>query len=177
MTTHLVFTLPGINNSGPRHWQSVWERVHSGVLRIEQREWNRPSSAEWIEKIEASVAKQPVAPILVAHSLGCIAAVQWMARTRLSIHALILVAIPDPAGKQFPINTTGFALLPERLYHDRLAIISSENDRYASPEFSDGCAHRWRAMHINAGLKGHLNEATALDDWPFGWSIVEAWNT
>lgn len=32
-----VFTLPGLYNSGPQHWQSYWENEY-GFIRIEQME-------------------------------------------------------------------------------------------------------------------------------------------
>ncbi|MBI5907735.1 MAG: alpha/beta hydrolase, partial [Burkholderiales bacterium] len=36
-----VLLLPGWQNSGPDHWQSLWERVH-GYQRVEQHDWMRP---------------------------------------------------------------------------------------------------------------------------------------
>lgn len=32
-----VLILPGLYNSGPEHWQSYWERAHSGFRRVERR--------------------------------------------------------------------------------------------------------------------------------------------
>ncbi|MEB0164938.1 alpha/beta hydrolase, partial [Glaciimonas sp. CA11.2] len=32
-----VLIVPGLNNSGPQHWQSRWERLYPAFERIEQK--------------------------------------------------------------------------------------------------------------------------------------------
>jgi predicted alpha/beta hydrolase family esterase len=173
--TRTVLTLPGVDNSGPAHWQSVWERVHDNVHRVEQRDWTRPNCEDWVRAIDAAVQRQPVRPIIVAHSLGCLAAAQWLARSPSRAHAVLLVAVPDPAGKQFPTGVTGFSTLPEKLLQDPLTLISSEDDPYASPEFSRSVSARWSATHLNIGANGHINEQTRLGEWSQAWAMVEKW--
>lgn len=41
--------VPGLNNSGPEHWQTIWEKKY-GFKRIIQEEWDYPVYKEW-EKI------------------------------------------------------------------------------------------------------------------------------
>ncbi len=31
----LVLIVPGLNNGGPRHWQTLWEREHGDCVRVE----------------------------------------------------------------------------------------------------------------------------------------------
>ena len=68
-----VLVLPGWRNSGPLHWQSLWEQQY-GYQRVEQHDWDHPLRGDWITRLEDAVldvpAGQPIA--LVAHSLGCI---------------------------------------------------------------------------------------------------------
>src|ERR1700741_4037488 len=110
-----VLTVPGISSSGPGHWQTLWERQYPAVRRIEQRDWERPVAAQWIAAIDAAVRAQPAPPVLVAHSLGCLAAAMWAAASDAPLRALLLVALPDPAGPQFPVAASGFESLPYAL--------------------------------------------------------------
>ena len=61
--------LPGIYNSGPTHWQTLWESDRSFV-RFEPPDWDEPVRAEWIAVLEAAVALTPEPPVLVAHRPG-----------------------------------------------------------------------------------------------------------
>jgi predicted alpha/beta hydrolase family esterase len=41
MTDPRLFILPGLNNSGPQHWQTHWEQLY-GFTRIQQMDWDTP---------------------------------------------------------------------------------------------------------------------------------------
>ena len=34
--------VPGLNNSGPKHWQSFWAKSLPNAVRVEQRSWDKP---------------------------------------------------------------------------------------------------------------------------------------
>ncbi|MGL4575810.1 MAG: RBBP9/YdeN family alpha/beta hydrolase [Burkholderiaceae bacterium] len=170
-----VLVLPGIGNSGPAHWQSLWERQHPGVERVLQQDWDNPVCAQWIHSLELAVQAHGPRSILVAHSLACLLVAHWAAQTRLTLHAALLVAVPDPAGPQFPPQASGFDHVPQAPLPFETAMISSTNDPYATTQYAAHTAARWGARHINAGAVGHINAASNLGDWPAGWSIVQAW--
>ena len=46
-----VLIVPGVNNSGPDHWQSLWQARLPRALRAEQENW------EWPDCEEASVSE------------------------------------------------------------------------------------------------------------------------
>ena len=107
MTTRPVLLIPGIYNSGPTHWQSLWQTRHAGVARVEQADWDHPVCDTWVRALDDAIAALPQPPILVAHSLGCLVAVHWAARHHRAVHALLLVAVPDPSGPNFPADAPG----------------------------------------------------------------------
>src|SRR6218665_37814 len=41
-----ILLLPGWQNSGPGHWQSLWQARH-GYRRVEQHDWLRPPPGGW----------------------------------------------------------------------------------------------------------------------------------
>ena len=74
-----VLIIPGLGNSGPQHWQTLWEAKQSEYRRVQQSDWEHPRRQDWTQNIDAAIwsAESPV--VLVAHSMGCIAAVHWSA--------------------------------------------------------------------------------------------------
>ncbi len=132
--------LPGIGNSGPEHWQTLWEKRESAFLRIEQRDWDRPVCAEWQEALEESVARIGANVVLVAHSLGCALVAHWAAATTLRIKGALLVAPPNPDGRNFPKEAVGFSPLPLRKLPFTSIVVASSNDPYGSVEFAQSVA-------------------------------------
>jgi uncharacterized protein len=43
-----VLIIPGLGDSGPRHWQSLWEASHPEYRRVRQTEWERPRCSDWV---------------------------------------------------------------------------------------------------------------------------------
>lgn len=180
MTTRPVLLVPGIYNSGPQHWQTLWQNRHPDVARVEQADWNHPDCDTWVRTLDEAIAASPQPPILVAHSLGCLVAVHWAARHHRPVHALLLVAVPDPEGPEFPADAKGFAPRPTTLparsaLPTRRVLMSSTNDPYSTPSFSAQCATAWNAEHVVLGPVGHINADSGLGAWPAGWERVRQW--
>lgn len=172
-----VLLVPGIQNSGPDHWQTHWERQHPGVLRVQQRDWDHPDCSEWAAALEHAVQAQPEPPIVVAHSLGCLVVARWMAGSALPVHAALLVAVPDPQGPAFPAEASGFVPLPPSVGTRRVHLLSSNNDPYSTPAYTRQRAAQWQAQHEELGALGHINAASGLGDWPEGWGRVVRWRS
>jgi hypothetical protein len=97
--------LPGIYNSGPTHWQTLWESDRSFV-RFEPPDWDEPVRAEWIAALETAVASAPEPPVLVAHSLSCLLVPTWAAESDTPVAGAFLVTPVDPAAPVFPERPT-----------------------------------------------------------------------
>ena len=69
----IVLTVPGLNGSGPSHWQTLWEQSRPDTSRIELGMWSQPRRNAWVTKIDQAIrgAQPPI--VLAAHSLGCLA--------------------------------------------------------------------------------------------------------
>ena len=110
--TSPILIIPGIGNSGPEHWQTLWEQRHPECHRVVQREWNQPVCDEWVSALGDAIDACHSPPLLVAHSLGCLLVVHWANRIGKPIVGALLVAVPDPAGPRFPPEADGFTPLP-----------------------------------------------------------------
>jgi predicted alpha/beta hydrolase family esterase len=170
-----VLLIPGISNSGPDHWQTLWEERYPDVRRVHQHDWERPVCAEWLGRLDEAIQRLDEAPIIVAHSLGCLLVAHWAMRSDRAVHGVLLVAVPDPQGSNFPREATGFTPVPTTLRGRRATIVSSTDDPYTNPEFVKRCITQWSAGHVALGAEGHINASSGLGDWPQGWAIVEAW--
>ena len=170
-----VLIVPGIGDSGPTHWQSRWQAKYPDVSRVMQRDWDHPVREEWVGVLDEAVGRARVPPILVAHSLGCLAVAHWAAQSARPFFSALLVAVPDPSAPAFPSAARGFTPLPGSLSARRLTMVSSTDDPYATTSYTNERVTTWGAEHICLGQRGHINAASGLGDWPSGWALVDRW--
>ena len=133
-----VLLVPGIGDSGPDHWQSLWQAKHLDVGRVIQRDWDHPVRDQWVETLDQAIVQAAAPPILVAHSLGCLTVAHWAARSDRPCFAALLVALPDPSGPAFPKVAIGFATVPPALREYRVTVVSSDDDVHRGTSCSLG---------------------------------------
>jgi len=167
-----LLILPGLGDSGPAHWQSLWQLAQPEYRRVPQRNWEAPRCSDWIAALEQEVATCATPPVLVAHSLGCLLVAHWAAVTRHRAHAALLVAPPDPEGRQFPPQASSFAPLPGAALPFPSVVVASADDPYASLASAQRRAERWGSRFIDIGACGHINAASGLGDWPQGRALL-----
>ena len=168
----IVLTFPGIGNSGPQHWQTLWEQSHPGFVRLAQRDWNDPVCAEWVAVLERTVQDLASPMVVVAHSLGCLALAHWAAQPHAPIQAALLVAVPDPEGPDFPAQASGFSPLPRRKFSFPSIVVASADDPYGSMAHAQACAAAWGSRLVNIGAAGHINAGSGLGHWPEGYALL-----
>src|SRR5262249_57683615 len=61
-----VLVLPGYGDSGPEHWQSLWEAADASLRRVVQRDWLAPTLAEWRQTLDPPLPPRPRPPLLLA---------------------------------------------------------------------------------------------------------------
>lgn len=167
-----VLILPGYGDSGPTHWQTIWQEQHPEYVRVVQRNWDEPRCTEWVEKLEAAVRDSGPSTILVAHSLGCLLVAHWAATSQHNVAGALLVAPPDPLAAAFPPAIQGFAPVPLRRIPFPTVLVASNNDPYATPAFTAQCATAWGSDLVEIGPAGHINSASGLGDWPKGQKLL-----
>ena len=164
-----VLLLPGIGDSGPEHWQSLWQRSDPGFVRVRQRDWDHPVSAEWVTALEEQVR---AGDVLVAHSLACLVVARWAQATEVKIRGALLVAVPDPAAPAFPAEAEGFHDLAATRFAFPSIVVASSDDAYGSLCHARACAQAWGARLVEVGARGHINASSGLGDWPQGRRLL-----
>jgi len=167
-----ILLIPGIGNSGPEHWQSRWQLAHPDYIRVEQRDWDHPVCTEWAAALEHAAKRSGPESILVAHSLGCLLVAHWLQGTRLPVAGALLVAVPDPASREFPADATGFAPVPTGRFPCAGVLAASRDDPYASIAYARRSADAWGCEFVDIGCAGHINAASGLGDWSQGHDLL-----
>jgi predicted alpha/beta hydrolase family esterase len=171
-------TIPGIDGSDDEHWQSIWEAEWGErATRISVSSWALPELDDWCDAIDRAVLQvRSSRTVLVAHSLGCLAAARWTARRRPGVAGVFLVAPPDRAGALFTAAAATFAAAPEVPLDVAGLIVSSDNDPYCSSDVADRLAHAWALPRVSAGSVGHINSASGLGRWDMGRALLTAFS-
>lgn len=172
---HPVLIVPGIGNSGPAHWQSIWQSAHPAWRRLAVDDWDYVACNDWVSALDHQLGKNAADTVIVAHSLGCLAVVHWGARAGRSVRGALLVAVPDPTAQAFPRTAaSGFAPTPmERLPFPAI-VVSSTDDPYGSSDYARACVRAWGCSLVDVGPKGHLNADSDLGDWSEGLRLLDA---
>ena len=74
----LILTVPGLDNSGPGHWQTLWENSRGDCRRVDLGMWDRPHRNTWVNKLNLALHKAQHPVVLCAQGLGCLAAAWWV---------------------------------------------------------------------------------------------------
>ena len=168
-----ILLLPGWQNSGPDHWQSLWEARH-GYHRIEQHDWMRPLRGDWSARLEETVVDADGPVVLVAHSLGCILTAWWAAHSPNAhrVQGALLVAPGDVERPDLAAQIHGWSPIARQPLPIPSVLVGSRNDPYCSYERAEGLGEAWGARFVDGGARGHLNAESGLADWPEGHHLL-----
>jgi len=168
-----ILILPGLGNSGPKHWQSLWQKEHN-FTRIEQKDWDTPVCTDWIETINIEIKKHnPQEVILVGHSLACTTIAYWAQKFNIKIKGALLVAPSDTEADSYPAGTTGFTPVPLiKLPFNTITVIST-NDFYVTTTRAEQFATAWGSKIANIGDAGHINVSSGFGEWEQGLHLLK----
>lgn len=160
-----VLIVPGLNDSGPKHWQSWWQAREPGAMRVAQTDWRTPDLARWAARVGESL-EQAAEPVwIVAHSFGCLASVRAAVDYRGRVAGALLVAPADPA--RFGLD----AELSEHPLDFPSLVVASTDDPWLSFERAAYWAIRWGSRLVNLGQAGHINAESGYGPWPQGQAL------
>lgn len=173
----LILTVPGLNNSGPEHWQSVWERQRPDCRRVDLGMWDKPHRNTWVNQLNLAIRQADRPVILAAHSLGCLAVAWWaqLEQPGLAspVRGALLVAPPEVDHHPHDHRLATFAPSPAVALPFPAILVGSHNDPYLSFRGARRLAARWGCRFADAGHAGHINADSGLGEWHFGQFLLE----
>ena len=164
-----VLLLPGWLDSGPGHWQTLWEEQH-GDLRVQQADWQWPRRGDWMARLEEVLLEDERPALLAAHSLGCHLVAAWAAHSRHTdrVVGALLVAPPDLDHPETPPQLHGWCpVVRQRLPFPSL-VVYSDDDPFDPAGQATALAAAWGARATSIGNRGHINGDSGLEDWADG---------
>ncbi|MFM2370745.1 MAG: hypothetical protein RIS85_467 [Pseudomonadota bacterium] len=172
----LILTVPGLGNSGPGHWQTIWEDALPNCRRVDLGLWEEPHRNTWVNKINLAIQRADRPVVLAAHSLGCLAVAWWaefeQPRDGKVIGAL-LVAPPDVEERPIDRRLTRFAPCPQNELPFASFLVASRNDPYMRIGAARRLAEAWGSHFADAGDAGHINAQSDLGEWTFGQLLLD----
>ncbi len=165
--------IPGINNSGENHWQSIWEKTYTTeFIRVQQKDWDQPDKKSWVQTIDRYIRHSNEPVILVAHSLGCIATLHWANEYFSHKVAGALLVAPADVEKSTKSCMKDFAPVPRSALSFPTIVVASMNDPHAEIFKLAEWAEGWEADFVNIGEEGHINASSGLGNWEQGLEIL-----
>ncbi|GHC93278.1 alpha/beta hydrolase [Pseudorhodoferax aquiterrae] len=163
--------IPGWRNSGPGHWQSLWEARLPDVTRVQQDDWVAPRRAAWLENTVRAILARPDPVLLVAHSLGCIVVAHLPPEAQARVHGALLVAPADPERRAVLVD---FAPVPHARLPFRSTLVASTNDPYCPVRLAGAYARAWGSQLVRLPDAGHINVDSGHGEWPQGLELLRA---
>jgi len=161
-----VLVAPGLDDSGPGHWQTLWQRRHPEMMRIVQEDFATADLARWAARVARAVEASPVPPVIVAHSFGCLATVRAVLAHDVVLAGALLVAPADP--DMFGI---AHGLLAAPL-HFPSTLVASTNDPWLRFVTAGALAVEWGSRLASAGRAGHINADSGHGQWVAGLGLL-----
>lgn len=171
-----ILTVPGFMNSGPNHWQTIWEAELPQCRRVELGSWDAPHRNSWISNLGHAIARTEGPVILAAHSLGCHAVAWWAAfecqQWSEKVVGALLVAPPEVDSAAADSRLRGFGPAPKALLPFPSIVVASRDDPYIAIDRARLLAKFWGSQFADAGEVGHINAESGLGDWSFGQFLL-----
>lgn len=175
--SRIVLLVPGWQNSGPGHWQSLWEAKVKGARRVEMPNWEFPRRPEWVEALDEAIARAwretEEAPVLVGHSVGCTAIVHWAKEGRWPLRAAMLVAPADVDREDCPEPLQNFRPCPRRALPCPSLLVASQDDPFTTLAAASALATAWGSRLAVLDGAGHINQASGFGEWPRGEALLK----
>jgi predicted alpha/beta hydrolase family esterase len=175
-TAPTILTVPGLGNSGPTHWQTLWENARDDMMRVDLGMWDTPHRNAWVTKLDQAVRTAQAPVVLVGHSLGCLAIAWWATLSPQPygwpVAGALLVAPADVDRQDGPPELGGFAPAPATPLPFPSIVVASRDDPWIRFERAQALASGWGSHLVDAGSAGHINAASGVGDWIEGQALL-----
>ena len=173
----LVLTVPGLHDSGPSHWQTLWEQSRPDTHRVELGMWDTPHRNTWVTKLDQAIRNAQAPVVLAAHSLGCLAVAWWAELSGQPfgwpVAGALLVAPADVDREDVRPELAAFQPTPIKPLPFPSIVVASSDDPWIAPEKARALAGGWGSFFIDAGPQGHLNAASGIGWWEEGQGLLD----
>lgn len=181
--TSTLLIVPGLNDSGPEHWQTWLQDEVEGTSRVTDINWEKPVIQDWAVGIRKAIDAIAGPVCLVAHSYGCLGSLVAAAECPERIASALLVAPANP--ERF--TPWGFrneekdsdlsALIPSGCLAFPSVVVASDSDSWMDLPTAMRWSDRWGSVLMILQNAGHVNVEAGFGPWPDGLNLVRLLQT
>jgi len=164
--------IPGGRDCGPGHWQRLWAQALPHALFVEPVRRNA-DPARWTAALSAAVGDTRGPAILVAHGLGCLAAVRLPLALRARVAGALLVA-PVDVERSTAASLRAFGPIPQSALPYQSVVVASDNDPACTLARAAGFATDWGSRFVALEGAGRIDESSGHGAWPQGLKLLSA---
>jgi predicted alpha/beta hydrolase family esterase len=169
-----VLVLPGYGDSGPEHWQSLWEAADPRLRRVQQADWFAPRLDAWLGVLDAAVTACAEPPVIVAHSLGCVLLAHWVQREGRRVRSALLVAPADVDAIALVMDAVqSFVPVPLVRLPFPSVVVASDDDVYVTTVRAQAFARAWGSRFVGLSGAGHINTESGHGQWREGRALLD----
>ena len=172
--TPRILTVPGLDDSDQRHWQSAWESVDPAMSRVNFGDSAKPDRNKWVNRLNLAIERANGPVILAAHGTACHVVAWWAHYTQPAwanpVQGALLVAPPQIEGPLPDARLRVFAPTPLAPMPFPSTLVASRDDAWASFDHSVRLAAFWGSELHDAGRRRHLSDGS--DGWPEGRALL-----
>lgn len=178
MTNLIILILPGWQDSGPQHWQSLWLKKYPNAVKVVQENWMYPEKQEWVKTLNDFIEKYSDKEIvLIGHSLACATFAFWAneysSKSSAKIKGALLVSPSDMEASILPNEIKGFRPMPLKPLNFKNIVVVSDDDKWVNLNRAKYFAECWGAELVNIGHAGHINSDAGFGEWPEGERLLQ----
>lgn len=168
-----VLIVPGLNGSGPGHWQSFWLADQAEAVLVQQNDWANPQAGRWLHRLEQAIIAHPGA-VIVAHSLGTILTARLSQSSVAPLVGAALLVAPADIERTSTLHarTYEFGTLPRARLPFPSLVVASRDDIYMNLAKATELSQLWGASLLDLGYAGHINVSSGFGRWPRGYTLA-----
>ncbi|WP_272972114.1 RBBP9/YdeN family alpha/beta hydrolase [Comamonas terrigena] len=166
-----IIIVPGWRDSGPGHWQTLWQEQLPQAERVVQDDWLTPRRDAWVQALERLILARPEPVVIAAHSLGCITTAHLGEEAAARVQGALLVAPADPERRG---ALADFAPVPYAQLPYRSILVASNTDPYCPVRLAGAYARAWGSEFVRLQNAGHINVESGHGHWPLGWGLLQS---
>lgn len=166
-----IIIVPGWRDSGPGHWQTLWQTQLPQAERVVQDDWLTPRRDAWVQALEQLILSRPDPVVIAAHSLGCITTAHLGDAAAAQVQGALLVAPADPERRG---ALADFAPVPYAPLPYRSILVASNTDPFCPVRLAGAYARAWGSEFVRLQDAGHINVESGHGAWPLGWGLLQS---
>lgn len=190
MATKKNYIIPGYGATPSDHWfpwlaEKINKQAHQTATILQMPNPEQPKITKWLQQLESQIPLLDTDTYFVAHSLGCIATLNYLNRrfqqnTHVRIGGLLLISgffeklSSLPELDLFITSSFDFSFKTiKQITQGNMIVLSSANDSIVPTEQTNQLALALNADYYRKRENGHFLAEDGYSEFPLAWKLLQ----